>query len=187
MRFQTASGLVLHFHVDLGGGGAEEEQEEQEEEEEEMPEWADENVAPPTGALEQLSLSGGGGGSSSGDAIGGQGDKAGRQLVLALVEHCSNVLQNAMAPFLEAHCHLFEQDVDELSSGAGETHEQFGAFNSFVAELEPHFDEFVLSRGGHPPTSALRRLMRRLCRTWLSRRERWRAWSQSCARCSESS
>lgn len=73
--------------------------------------------------------------------------KAGRELVFALVEHAQKVLQNEMAPFLEAHCHLFEQDLDELRSGAGETHEQYSAFTAFVAELDGHFETFVQTRG----------------------------------------
>ena len=49
---------------------------------------------------------------------GGSGTAAGRELVMALVQHASRVLQEEMAPFLEAHCHLFEQDSEELRSGA---------------------------------------------------------------------
>jgi uncharacterized membrane protein YgcG len=115
------------------------EEEEEEEEEEETPEWADEeNVPPSPGTLATMSGS---------TANVGAGTRTGRALVLALVEHASRVLQGEMAPFLEAHCHLFEQDADELRSGAGETHDQYAAFMAFVGELDYYFEGFVAARG----------------------------------------
>ena len=100
-----------------------------------MPEWADndqENIAPPLPRDRAVETS---------------STKEGRELVLALVMHAQKCLQEEMAPFLEAHCHLFDQDVDELRSGAGETHEQYGAFMNFVNELDAHFEGFVAARG----------------------------------------
>ena len=103
------------------------------------PDWADEdqeNVPPMSMALAAPA--------SQSQAV---STRDGRELVLALVTHSQKCLQEDMAPFLEAHCHLFEQDLDELRSGAGETHEQYTAFTAFVDELEGHFDQFVSSRG----------------------------------------
>jgi len=70
-----------------------------------------------------------------------------RELVLALVEHAQKVLENEMQPFLEAKVHLFDQAMEELMSGHGETLEQYAAFKDYERELERHFDAFVAERG----------------------------------------
>ena len=71
-----------------------------------------------------------------------------RSLVLALVEHATRVVNSAiMAGFFEARCHLFDQSESELASGAGETHEQYLAFQEFEEQLDRHFDAFVATRG----------------------------------------
>lgn len=70
-----------------------------------------------------------------------------RELVLALVEHAQKVLENEMQPFLEAKVHLFDQAMEELMSGHGETLEQYTAFKDYERELERHFDAFVAERG----------------------------------------
>ena len=70
-----------------------------------------------------------------------------RELVLALVEHAQKVLENEMQPFLEAKVHLFDQAMEELMSGHGETLEQYAAFKDYERELERHFDTFVAERG----------------------------------------
>ena len=76
-----------------------------------------------------------------------EGDAAGRELVLALVEHSARIIAIDMAWFFEAHCHLFEQSEHELSSGAGETLEQYEAFQRYERELELHFESFVHAHG----------------------------------------
>ena len=68
-------------------------------------------------------------------------------LLFALVEHAQRILEKDMAPFLEAKCLLFDQPLDELTSGQGETLEQYAAFKEYEQQLEVHFDSFVASRG----------------------------------------
>ena len=72
---------------------------------------------------------------------------SGRELVLALVEHSARVLSQDMAPFLEAHVHLFDQPADALSSGEGESLECYAAFQQFEKEIDFHFESFVAQRG----------------------------------------
>ena len=61
-------------------------------------------------------------------------------LLFALVEHAQRILEKDMAPFLEAKCLLFDQPLDELTSGQGETLEQYAAFKEYEQQLEVHFD-----------------------------------------------
>ena len=70
-----------------------------------------------------------------------------RALVYDLVEHAQRLLEIDMAPVLEARCHLFDQDVEELTSGQGETFEQYAAFQEFEGLLEAHCERFVAERG----------------------------------------
>jgi hypothetical protein len=71
---------------------------------------------------------------------------AGRELIHALVEHSARILSVDMAPFLELHCHLFNQSEQEARD-SGETLEQYEAFRLYEVELEHHFDGFVQARG----------------------------------------
>ena len=110
------------------------------EEDERVPEWAedDQENLPPGGAIVSAPPR---------HPAAPPSSRAGKELVLALVQHATGILQGAMAPFLEAHCHMFEQDAEELRSGAGETHEQYAAFMAFVAEL-------VRARGSTQPSAS---------------------------------
>ena len=76
-----------------------------------------------------------------------EGSAATRELVYALVEHAQHVLQGELQPFIEAKVHIFEQSLDELESGQGETLEQYAAFKEYESELEVVFDSFVAARG----------------------------------------
>ena len=109
-------------------------------EDERVPEWAedDQENLPPGGAIVSAPPR---------HPAAPPSSRAGKELVLALVQHATGILQGAMAPFLEAHCHMFEQDAEELRSGAGETHEQYAAFMAFVAEL-------VRARGSTQPSAS---------------------------------
>jgi len=73
--------------------------------------------------------------------------REGRDLVVALVNHAAKVLNVDMAPFLEAHVDSFDQATDQLQSGHGETFEQYEVFRAFQAQLEKHFDAFVVRHG----------------------------------------
>ena len=133
-----------HFTVEINAAPADPPPNEErvpEEEDERVPEWAedDQENMPPGGAIVSAP--------PRHPAAQQQNNRAGKELVLALVQHATGILQGAMAPFLEAHCHMFEQDAEELRSGAGETHEQYAAFMAFVAELDTHFEGFVAERG----------------------------------------
>jgi hypothetical protein len=73
--------------------------------------------------------------------------REGKDLVVALVNHASKVLNVDMAPFLEAHVDAFDQSGDQLQSGHGETFEQYDVFRAFQGQLERHFDAFVARHG----------------------------------------
>ena len=73
--------------------------------------------------------------------------REGKDLVVALVNHASKVLNVDMAPFLEAHVNSFQQSSEQLESGHGETFEQYEIFRAFQTQLETHFDAFVARHG----------------------------------------
>ena len=73
---------------------------------------------------------------------------AGHQLVMALVQHASRVLHSDMAGFFEEHVESFMdfEESDARERGAGDSHEQYGIFRLYTAELEHHFDGFARQR-----------------------------------------
>ena len=72
----------------------------------------------------------------------------GHQLVMALVQHASRVLHSDMAGFFEEHVESFMdfEESDARERGAGDSHEQYGIFRLYTAELEHHFDGFARQR-----------------------------------------
>ena len=65
---------------------------------------------------------------------------AGHQLVMALVQHASRLLHSDMAGFFEEHVESFMdfEESDARERGAGDSHEQYGIFRLYTAELEHH-------------------------------------------------
>jgi len=82
-----------------------------------------------------------------GSASDAEEDEAGRNLVTKLTQHAFQVLNIDMDGFFDEHLDVFDQDIEELTSGQGETLEQYDAFTKYSRELERHFDDFAQREG----------------------------------------
>jgi len=76
-----------------------------------------------------------------------KGEAPKKNLALRFCEFAFKVLNQDMDDFFEDNMDAFDQDVDELQSGRGETFEQYEAYKQYVQELEIHFDEFATIEG----------------------------------------
>lgn len=65
----------------------------------------------------------------------------------SLLVAVGSTLNVEMDAFFEEHVDMFDQDLEDLRSGRGETLEQFDAFARYKEELEKHFDEFARLEG----------------------------------------
>lgn len=77
----------------------------------------------------------------------GSREDSGRSLVMHMCEFAFKVLNDEMDEFFEENVDSFEQEDDELSSGRGETLEQYNVFKKYESELERRFDSFALKEG----------------------------------------
>lgn len=75
------------------------------------------------------------------------GENVGRELVSRMCEHAFKVLNTDMDEFFELHVDLFEQDEADLTSGRGETLQQYNIYKKYQAVLEEKFDDFSLNEG----------------------------------------
>ena len=64
-------------------------------------------------------------------------------IVIRFTEFAMKVLNQDMDDFFEDHVQEFDQDDEELRSGAGETLQQYEVYQQYVAALEGHFDGCV--------------------------------------------
>ena len=71
----------------------------------------------------------------------------GREIVMKLTEYAFKVLQVDMSDFFDEHMAKFEQEDNDLTSGRGETLEQYDVYKLYTAELEKHMEEFALLEG----------------------------------------
>ena len=63
-----------------------------------------------------------------------------KNIVIRFTEFASKVLNQDMDDFFEDHMEDFDQLDEELTSGAGETLEQYEVYQKYIAQLEKHFD-----------------------------------------------
>ena len=75
------------------------------------------------------------------------GESAGRGLVMRMCEYAFKVLNEDMDDFFDEHVDAFEQDEDDLSTGRGETLQQYDIFKKYEAALELKFDSFATKEG----------------------------------------
>jgi hypothetical protein len=83
---------------------------------------------------------------SKGEAKGGEEQEQQQQqpppknLVMRFCEFAFRVLNHDMDDFFEDSLADFDQDGAELSSGQGETLQQYEVYQAYIAQLERHFD-----------------------------------------------
>ena len=75
-------------------------------------------------------------------------------LVQRLVGFAFKVLNVEMDGFFTRHYMSFDQDVEELQTGQGETLEQYEIFKEYEQELEVHMDKFCKQEGFSGPAEA---------------------------------
>jgi hypothetical protein len=65
-----------------------------------------------------------------------------KNIVMKFTEYAFKVLNQDMDDFFEDNMGEFDQDADELTSGQGETLQQYAVYQQYVSELERHFDRW---------------------------------------------
>ena len=82
-------------------------------------------------------------------AKGGGNDKPkdGRDLVISFVSFTQKVLQEDMQNFFETHMDKFDQDEEELTTGRGETFEQYDVFKKYEKILDEKIEGFCRTKG----------------------------------------
>lgn len=71
----------------------------------------------------------------------------GRSLVMKMCQHAFKVLNSDMEDFFEENADLFDQEDEDLTSGRGETIQQYNIFKLYEGQLESKFDDFAVSEG----------------------------------------
>lgn len=67
-----------------------------------------------------------------------------KNIVMKFTEYAFKVLNQDMDDFFEDNMTEFDQDSEELTSGQGETLQQYDVYQQYIAQLEKHFDRCVL-------------------------------------------
>lgn len=63
-----------------------------------------------------------------------------KNIVVKFCEHAFKVLNHDLDDFFEDNMSEFDQENEELTSGQGETLQQYEVYQKYVVELEKHFD-----------------------------------------------
>jgi hypothetical protein len=75
-----------------------------------------------------------------------------KNVIVRFVEYSFHILNNEMDEFFDDHMEAFNQDLEDLTDGRGETLEQYNIYQKYLSELESYFDEFA-SREGYESSS----------------------------------
>mmetsp|Transcript_12867 Transcript_12867/g.21007 ORF Transcript_12867/g.21007 Transcript_12867/m.21007 type:complete len:414 (+) Transcript_12867:71-1312(+) len=70
-----------------------------------------------------------------------------KNIVMKFSEYAFKVLNQDMDDFFEDNMSEFDQDSEELTSGQGETLQQYDVYQQYIAQLEKHFDSFAADEG----------------------------------------
>ena len=70
-------------------------------------------------------------------------------LIIRFSEFAFKVLNSQMDEFFDDQIGIFDQDEGELTSGRGETLEQYQSYELYLSELEVQFDGFAIKEGLH--------------------------------------
>jgi hypothetical protein len=77
---------------------------------------------------------------------------AAKNVIVRFVEYSFHILNHEMDGFFDDHMAAFNQDLEDLTDGRGETLEQYEIYQKYLSELESYFDEFA-SREGYESSS----------------------------------
>ena len=70
-----------------------------------------------------------------------------KNLIIRFVEYAFNILNNEMNEFFEEKMLKFDQNLNELQDGSGETLEQYEIYQEYLQLLEIKFDKFINEEG----------------------------------------
>jgi hypothetical protein len=108
----------------------------------------------------------------------GGGTVPNKNLVIRFVEYAFDVLNNRMDDFFEDSMNSFDQDLNELRDGSGETLEQYEIYQKYLKLLEIKFDEFATTEGYENSSQCFDEINDLICNDEIERKKIFKEMSE---------